>query len=406
MNFREILEARRNPDLNKRRNGHTAALEFLQNTKNVNMYGVSMTDLPKLGINPGSRYNTPVGVYFYPASYYIKTKKNGYELPFKDEAKYIQILEISGNVLHIDDITEAEYSSYLDKIFENISTIAAIIGKSEKETTNRMANYILYAKDEANSTTPGGLLWYILYSLSSNVSRQKRVNAPPRSSVVWNKLLRTLGIDIIVDDGGGILHENEPYQGVALNPSAIKHAKMFINKVEMEDAEREKYAGAAAHNIRTYSIASFIDQLRTSSIKYNPKYSKLCLQISQNLFDFFNANQGSYTSLDRSDIDVIIQVAKQKDHETRFVIDYNYAKFPRLVRAVNESIEQWAYEKEDPTWVERPPTRQRAVYAVIVEKSLLLNMHTVYADIRKYPNDPKVQEMMTFLTDAFVKLEF
>ena len=65
----KIYEARSNPGQNAKLSGHPAAVKFLQG-KDLNRYGVSMTSIPKLGINPGSNYNTPVGIYFYPAEFY------------------------------------------------------------------------------------------------------------------------------------------------------------------------------------------------------------------------------------------------------------------------------------------------------------------------------------------------
>ena len=95
--FLSLDEARRNPDKNKKLAGHAGAVQFLQGLgKDITDYGVSMTTLPKLGINPGSKYNTPVGIYFYPADYYLRRKAGSGKgkLDFQDDAQYIQIFEI------------------------------------------------------------------------------------------------------------------------------------------------------------------------------------------------------------------------------------------------------------------------------------------------------------------------
>jgi hypothetical protein len=86
----KLAERRRNPELSVRETGHAAALAYLQSQGDITNWGVSMTNIPKLGVNPSSKYNTPIGIYFYPATYYLETKLDNDELEFQDSAPYIQ----------------------------------------------------------------------------------------------------------------------------------------------------------------------------------------------------------------------------------------------------------------------------------------------------------------------------
>ena len=59
---------------------------------------VSFTEINKLGINPNSKYDTPLGIYAYPVKlaykYYIKGDKNFVEnLPFANQNDFFTIFK-------------------------------------------------------------------------------------------------------------------------------------------------------------------------------------------------------------------------------------------------------------------------------------------------------------------------
>lgn len=236
--FQNLSELRRNPAQNEKLSGHLAAVKFLKG-KDLKNYGVSMTSLPKLGINPGSDYNTPLGIYFYPADYYMKIKGGDKptKLPFVDDAAYIQIFELLGNIEDIDNLDVSKYNSYVSKLYANIDKVAKLIGQSENNTHKKMANALMSAGTQSNVKTYGGQLWYVMYMLSrleevdpdGYSADGKRGAAAPRSSVIWNSLLRILGLSGVIDNGEGIIHQNEPYAGVIADPRSIKHLETIRN---------------------------------------------------------------------------------------------------------------------------------------------------------------------------------
>lgn len=199
-----IGEARRNPHMSERIKGHEEALQFLQKygTKNV---GVSMTSLEKLGINPGSEYNTPLGIYFYPADYYVETISNGEKLPFVSDAPYIQIFEYRGSRVWDlnDDAQSIEILNNLRSLFPNLS-----IDKIVEEGSQR-----------ARVKTPSGITWYVLMQIAERQSTE----TGKKQSVIWNQIIRRIGFDVVVDsDGSKIIHPSEPTQGVVVNPTVIR----------------------------------------------------------------------------------------------------------------------------------------------------------------------------------------
>jgi hypothetical protein len=199
-------EARRNPEQNPRKSGHSAAVEYLEKVGDLSHVGIRMTDMPKLGLNPMSDYNTPLGICFYPAEYYMQIKKNDRYLPFQEEAKYIQIFKWdSDKVLNIDEVTESQATQDI------LPKLAKIYNPSEvKELWN----------DSSHSSTvdsPGGRIWNVMWRLTGASEYLRNAGRD------WGHLLRKLGYDIVLDIGRGIIHKSEPTQGIVLNPRIITH---------------------------------------------------------------------------------------------------------------------------------------------------------------------------------------
>ena len=202
----DLFEARRNPELNPKQEGHAAAVAFLSKIPNDELihYGVSMTELPKLGINPSSKYNTPIGVYFYPAAYYLTIKKNNTTLDFQDKAAYIQILKLNGNILQLGNggnggNGDADfYKNTLDKLRDMIPELATQFGSTTEFLKDYLKFLISEASTEANVSNYDGFVWYILWKLSSELGggvrgSQQRYGQAKRNPVIWNKLIRMLG---------------------------------------------------------------------------------------------------------------------------------------------------------------------------------------------------------------------
>jgi hypothetical protein len=241
MRLAELFEARKNPKLNPKEEGHVAAAKFLNSVpaSQIEKYGVSMTELPKLGVNPKSSYNTPLGIYSYPANYYEEIKSPSHDedlpqalLPFQDEAPYIQIFKVnSGNILNLGKVDVDQYQTYTKKLFDLSETLATISGEDPGYVTDRISSIITKASTEANVKSYGGWLWYVLYRLSSALvfSIENRPGQAKRSPVLWNKLFRLLEIDAVLDDGNSIIHENEPFQFVVFDTSKIELVKTFTN---------------------------------------------------------------------------------------------------------------------------------------------------------------------------------
>jgi len=133
-----IEEKRRNPD----QNPHIGAWDYLLRYKDDPDVYISFTEIDKIGINPLSKYNTPVGVYAYPLREFYETyvnikwkdledfadkffKESGAEdvykrtigsyAPFAGNAKYINFIKLKDKSNFIEDMYKDYGSNDYDK---------------------------------------------------------------------------------------------------------------------------------------------------------------------------------------------------------------------------------------------------------------------------------------------------
>lgn len=231
-NFQQINELRRSereqasvPD-KLSEVGHAAAVAFLKSvpTNELSNYAVTMTDLPKVGVNPQSEHDTPIGIYFYPAKYYIEqaTKKG---VPYQHDAPYIQILKITTDqILHVSGMTEPEYKRDVQKLLG-----LDLITRLPPGDQDKVQKLSQESGKKSKIKKSGGKLWYVTWKLSELLQKRYHKESP----IIWNWMLRQLGYKVVIDLGSGIIHENEPTQGVILAPiGSYQWIKTIENRSE------------------------------------------------------------------------------------------------------------------------------------------------------------------------------
>lgn len=267
MRFHEIEEARRNPEQNPRQEtGHDGAVTKLQEfgRDELRRIGISMTQIDKIGVNPRSIYNTPNGVYFYPADYYltVKAKRRPDELPFQDDAPHIQIFRFPEPVLSLDTYTIDDYHrDVYKKLTVALDNVPGLVNKfkkrfiynrelsiwahnlvkqsDDKYTTDSSIGFETYfnylgekSVTDAKNQSPGGIIWYITWQLCQDLSDV--LNS--RAANIWNWVLReALGYNTVVDYEQGIIYPDEPTQGVVLQTSAIQLIASISNQTPIAD---------------------------------------------------------------------------------------------------------------------------------------------------------------------------
>lgn len=213
-----LFEARRNASLNPKvsinsviRREYESAEKLPIGIKNS---FVSFTRIEKLGINPMSRFNTPLGIYCYPSEYVLsKTSTNNGDvlsmssLPFAGNQPYGNIFSVSGNIIRIDNMDNFQYWEYLSELKKVLET-------KYSDIDGIIENYEQLINDspfEAKfGKLFGGRFWYIIMGVANVIGGARGI----KGSVMWNKLFRDIGIDGVVDMGSGIIHTAEPTQAV------------------------------------------------------------------------------------------------------------------------------------------------------------------------------------------------
>jgi hypothetical protein len=265
-----LHEARRNPEMNPRIGPLTRLREYKDDP---NIF-ISFTEIDKAGLNPLSRYETPLGVYTYPLKvswdYYgvgnlwkhserdlnkaidnrspspskiasIERQVIQNAFPFATESPYIQVIRAKKPLTDLQKFSKSDYENSLDAI-ENII----------KDTTNNTGSTMvdLYRKyrrniyGEANVKTHGGLFWYLTYLITTQINDlyslfldRYKTNKRMRA---WNYLLRELGHDGFIDKGDSIIHPGESAQAVFLHRGAFKKVDRILNKASVLSQKKKK----------------------------------------------------------------------------------------------------------------------------------------------------------------------
>lgn len=207
-----ITELRKNPDVNRKINTLQQLKELQERYKDQTLF-VSFTSLDKLGINPSSRYSTPIGIYAYPLDYVLRradrqraddTINFSNIVPFAGESRYVTVFSAKGTIVDLAD------TATLERWIEKFKTLS---GKPVLPNAYKQ------------SSTPQ-LFWSYTMYLSQKGTKDPDFVKPKE----WNKLFRTVGIDGVVDSkGSGTIHPNEPTQAVFFSIESVNVITRILN---------------------------------------------------------------------------------------------------------------------------------------------------------------------------------
>lgn len=270
-----ITEKRKNPKQNPKISVNQAiisaydASSYSDRLEDQNCF-VSFTSIDKLGINPNSSFETPIGIYAYPASYVIgrigETKSPDH-LPYAGEEPYASIFSGVGNMLLVSDMSTTDAMKYYPKIGEYYASKSGMPWKQSVDIVERFINDA--HKSAKFPDLIGGRFWYVTMEVANLLSKPKSIYTKSDNGntvksghhtgpTIWNDLLRFLGIDYIVDQGTGIIHTNEPHQALFLSTKAIDNVKRVYNKYSAQDYNFNK------------SMGDHINDILKSAVKLEP----------------------------------------------------------------------------------------------------------------------------------------
>ena len=168
MRIIDIIEARKNPEQNPKTSVNDVIYDELLKMKGdksgystiggvTNLF-VSFTKIPKLGINPGSTYNTPNGIYAYPAEYVMKTVGTDDPmnmLPFAGDQPWVNLFTVYNDVINIKTVSKTDYQ-WLISVLEKLFVKTGIMPENEFKDIVDNAD-----TKAARPDYWGGQLWYV-----------------------------------------------------------------------------------------------------------------------------------------------------------------------------------------------------------------------------------------------------
>lgn len=321
-----IAEARRNP----RQNPKTSINQLIWKRGKTTVdkiagmpnFFVSFTQIEKLGVNPKSTYDTPLGIYAYPGRYVElmmgddASAENS--LPFAGDQPWANLFSAQGNIIRISGIDSAERWEFYQKIIEVYTNWAkAAFGANFvwKEEVDKVERIINEAPHNAKIRTEGGTLWYV----TMEVARMAADFLKSPKPIVWNKLWRALGVDGVIDNGKGIIHSAEPTQAVFFHIGAIKNVERVANKYSYDDVEARRSKGFQMANLipvfAKMSPEKRLEQLRIEprNIQYfkNPTKEEQLLAVT--------TDPNTVRLIHRPSEEAILTAVKEKPHVARFI---------------------------------------------------------------------------------------
>lgn len=342
------------PDLGVGISSTEYIFEKYYKSRNPEDYFISFTQIDKLGINPRSEYNTPLGIYTYPVEEFfekyihnarLKKLKNNYNLrigefaPFAGDTPYAWVIKVNRNAgKFIDDIGE----TYTKRDFEeDIDFIKQKLIKKDLERLEKMYGDSIYQdkslakvsqqntqydidkwKENARDDSYGGQMW--------NITR----NVVDENPVRWNALWREMGYIGVADRSGfGIIHPNEKTQAVFFSIKSFR----VMDKVENIEAshgrviDRKEIEFQVKKHIEIITELADMDNLKDlleqqilKLDKYLLTLTKKELEIAKEVWDklFIKYVKGSAGKNVFERIDNVIMVLQRKDKLKRIVVMY------------------------------------------------------------------------------------
>ena len=205
MKINDLLEARRNADHSSQppRDIYQQVSKYFGKD---NIF-ISFQDVNKIGLNPKPNHGTPLGFYAYPLISYEHALKRNHDrgvknffgpFPYGDGRRFIKIFTTTSEPIDVMDYNSFEQDK--EKLIQ-------LFG-DDKVNNSIRAKYADKSQFEQ------------IYDLTFRISLYYANGTDIH--FFWNKLLRKIGFESIVDYGHGFIHGMERSQALFLTTRTIK----------------------------------------------------------------------------------------------------------------------------------------------------------------------------------------
>jgi hypothetical protein len=324
MTFRQFLEEkRRNPDMNP----FIGAWDYFFKYKDDPDVYISFTTVDKIGINPLSKYNTPIGIYTYPlkefAENYVPIKdisaNEVYEFPlgqvapFAGGGTYINFIR-SKNTNFVKDMYKDYGSNDYDRDMKTL--------RNKYSKVIDIETIIDLAKEEGRDKNPIGFMWNITRLLAINLAEKtsssssvSTISGSSKSAVKWTKILsEDLGYSGFADKSGkGYIHTSEPMQAVFFNIKVFTLLHRVENKPKKKEGETFPDIDGIGDLFKLLRKNFIIDKLKKDQeVKFETVYSKyLALHFNKKRLLFVSDIEVLYDIIKNLEYDDIVETYKE-----------------------------------------------------------------------------------------------
>jgi len=187
----------------------------------------------KIGINPKSGYNTPIGIYCYSVKEtmqrYVKSTRK-IVVPFAGQQPGVYFIrpKDKSKILDLGNMTQNNYKRDEKKIREMLTN------KYKMKKDFDVSLMVNHAKTTAKVQTQGGWFWNLTRwaaHATKDAIEGGQLKNQKGVTVRWNKILRDLGYQGAIDSKGkGIIHEAEPWQAVFFSGAFVEVVDFSLNK--------------------------------------------------------------------------------------------------------------------------------------------------------------------------------
>ncbi|NCA15255.1 MAG: hypothetical protein EBS89_14265, partial [Proteobacteria bacterium] len=263
-----------------------AALKRLMSTHpNPENLVVTLTEIDKVGVNPKTQYETPLGIYFYPLDYAVGLDMR---VPFAADVNFIQVCELTepDKIIHMRPLTPQDPASFAQH--KGVDMLYAAYGKENID------DYIEILRSQNFVPRSDYAVFYMLTALVAwhrNDQRDRvqpvrvRSNAPVwdelghttplkariRGVTGWNKVFRELGLAGIIDHGTETIYLDEPVQGVVFSAGALRRILSLENPKSPTAAPQYSRFGRQMVSNKPDQLAA-LTRLASKSIDDAKKY--------------------------------------------------------------------------------------------------------------------------------------
>jgi len=205
------------------------SIKTLNKYKNKPGFFMHFTDVHKLGINPKSNFNTPLGIYGYPITDILIEQYEKSYLPFAGDRKYIVIFRMK------EWTTFNQESSVVTEeiLLETVNKVKELCVKNQNITDEKLKNQLEkridgifeLSKKETRNQSSQGIFWYFVMQVSNMIKPYQDMS----NTSGWSLLLRQLGYKAFFDQGLGIIHSNEETQAFSLTKDNVDLVEIVEN---------------------------------------------------------------------------------------------------------------------------------------------------------------------------------